>query len=59
MVTAAVLSKPESATMWHMQMMLDQRNVLPRSTAEIPVQPLASELARWFVKGLSLKPLSF
>ncbi len=43
-------------TMWEIQNILEIRKVLPRSTAAIPVQPLASELAKWFDMGLTLKP---
>jgi len=42
-------------TLWALQMALEVRNKLPRSTADILVQPLASELAKWFSKGLTLK----
>jgi hypothetical protein len=41
--------------MWRIQSQLEIRNALPRSVADIPVQPLASELAPWFAKGLALK----
>jgi hypothetical protein len=43
-------------TLWAIQSYLEIRNALPRSTADIPVQPLASELAKWFSKGLTLQP---
>ena len=44
-------------TMWQIQMILEGRNALPRSAADIPVQPLASELSKWFDKGLTLKTM--
>jgi hypothetical protein len=42
-------------TLWGIQSRLERTNVLPRSTADIPVQPLASELSKWFDKGMTLK----
>lgn len=42
-------------TLWEIQSILEIRHALPRSAADIPVEPLRSELAKWFAKGLTLK----
>jgi len=41
---------------WEIQSILGIRDALPRSVADIPAQPLASELAKEFSKGLVLRP---
>jgi hypothetical protein len=46
-------------TLWQIQMILGGRNALPRSAADVPVQPLALELSKSFDKGLSLNPMGF
>jgi hypothetical protein len=48
-------SPSKAYTLWEIQMILEIRNALPRSAADIPVGPLRSELARWFTMGLTLK----
>jgi hypothetical protein len=43
-------------TLWEIQSILEIRHALPRSAADIPVEPLRSELSKWFDKGLTLSP---